>query len=85
MDKSQTASDVIDELDVVQLRQAVDGYGVGTQGTVVSADPQETLVTVEIDDQGETLDLITCDRVDLVLVQRARDIGGGSVNGRPRS
>jgi hypothetical protein len=76
MTKSQIATEAIDELDVVALLRSVEGYEVGTQGTVVSADAQESMVTVEIDDEGETLDLITCDRMDLALIQRARDVRG---------
>jgi hypothetical protein len=67
----------LDELDVVELRQRSGDYDEGTRGTVVSADPHGSKVTVEFEDSAGDVDLVTLDRLDLVLVQRAAKAARG--------
>ena len=74
----------ITELDVVELREPTAGYEPGTRGTVVSAEPKGSKVTVEFEDSEGDVDLVTVDRLDLALVRRASRIARGSNdNGQP--
>jgi hypothetical protein len=72
----------LDELDVVELRQRRGDYDEGTRGTIVSADPRGSKVTVEFEDSSGDVDLVTVDCLDLVLVQRAAKASRSSTNGR---
>jgi hypothetical protein len=62
----------IEELAVVELTHEVGDFPAGAVGTVVSAHPEDDLFTVEItDENGMTLDLLPCRRVDLRLANPA--------------
>jgi hypothetical protein len=67
----KTATEIA-ELDVVELRRPTGDHGEGAQGTVVSTNPDGPEVTVEFEDPEGDVDLVTVDRLDLELVQRAR-------------
>jgi hypothetical protein len=70
------------ELDVVELRNRVDQYESGTRGTIVSADRAAPKVTVEFEDAQGDVDLVTVDRLDLILVQRISQVPArGEQNG----
>jgi hypothetical protein len=78
----EIATTLVRELDVVELRQASGNYEQGTRGTVVSADPEQSKVTVEFEDPDGDVDLVTVDRLDLALIQRVRRVSGDSSNSR---
>jgi hypothetical protein len=81
MTPPEIATEIL-ELDVVELRRPKDQYAQGTRGTVVSAEPTGDQVTVEFEDSEGEVDLVTVDRLDLALVQRAADAALSSRNGR---
>ena len=77
-------TDVIQELDYVKLIRPVAEVPIGARGTVLSARPGIDLFTVEFhDSDGETLEVIPCERLDLALVKAAR-AAARSANGRPQ-
>lgn len=58
------------ELDVVSLREKVNGWPTGTEATVVHAYDEAGLLEVT-DDDGETLDVVMADYAQLNIVWRA--------------
>jgi len=48
---------VIEEHDVVRFREAVQGWPVGTKGTVVAMHPEALMVEIS-DEQGAALDFV---------------------------
>ena len=77
-------TDVIQELDYVELVRPVAEVPIGARGTVLSANPETGSFTVEFhDSDGETLEVAPCERLDLALVKAAR-AAARSANGRPQ-
>ena len=64
-----TTETVIGELDVVTLRNPVDGWPAGTRGVVVSVFPTNMWVEVA-DEQGEEFDLVWVPPDELELVRK---------------
>lgn len=61
----------IEELAVVELARALEGFRKGTVGTVVSARPEHDLYTIEvIDAKGRTVGLIAARSVDVRVRMR---------------
>lgn len=68
----------IGEYDVVALRNSVDGWPAGTEGTVVSMFPTHRWVEI-VHDDGEDFDIVSVRPEDLKLVWKSphssRDVG----------
>jgi hypothetical protein len=69
-EEMSTTQTVIGEHDVVTLRNSVDGWPAGTEGTVVSVFPTHRWVEVG-DGQGESLDIVSLPPDQLELIWKS--------------